>query len=260
MSNVTRKAVNFDYSTKILEENLENLQMGGTYRQAYKDIEGYFEECGLKHTQGSGYTSDKPISYKKMFGMISKISEEFPYMEGAFKSVEVTSVNAVYDVTNLVRENHSLEILEDKNLKKLEKDYGIKKDDSRIYEKSIRFDFSGEILRKKFQEYGIDSDIESAYKVVGNYLKNLGYSHEQGSVYLSTIKKNDSDVLKDVLKFSEECPYLAEAFSSVQISSVRGKYDVTNLANYGNEIRHKEEDNLHKQMELKIDKDNTVSI
>lgn len=41
MNNTTRKAINFDFDTKILEENINNLQMGGAYRKAYSDIERF---------------------------------------------------------------------------------------------------------------------------------------------------------------------------------------------------------------------------
>lgn len=263
MSNTPRKAINFDFDTKILEENINNLQMGGTYRKAYSDIERYLKKHGFEHVQESSYTSKVPISYKKVLNLISDLTEQFPYMEGAFKSVITTSVNQTYDVTNLMNEEHDVKFTASSDLYEEHyklKSFGIKPNDNSTNRKSIRFDFSGELLKEKYEEFGIESDIGTAYTVVKNYFKKLGYSHEQGSVYISNDKKTDTQILKDILEFAEQNPHLKGAFKSVQISNVKGQYDITDIANYGKDtVEDKKDKTFSKQIEFKIDNDNGLS-
>lgn len=263
MSNITRKTINFDFSTKALEENM---QEGEKYNKAYAAIERYLEKAGFEHTQESAYTSIKPIKHREVLNLVSDLSNKFPYMEGAFKSCETTSVSKTYDVTELMKDNHSLELLEPKNLHILSS-YNIKPNTSQSHRKSIRFDYSQEALDENLSKYSTDKlSVSTAYNITRNYFEKLGYTHEQGSVYLSSNEKTDLEVLKDIFKFAEGRDFLVQSLKSMQISNAGIKYDITDLAN-GTSVDRKVKKNIeiqdekenNKQIDFKIKNHNELS-
>lgn len=254
MGSKTRKALNFDFKTKDIQENMDELQINGTYRKAYRDVNKYFEKNGIIHSQESSYTSRDKISYSKIYDLIEGLTTEIPYLKDAVKSFHVTEVGRTHDITEMLSNEHNVEIIKPENLYKLETNYGINVDDTKPEQRSIRFDFSGELLRQKFEEYGLTNDYRDAYKVAKKYFTEIGYSHEQGSVYITPNKKIDSEILKDVINFSEQYPYLGESFSSFQITSVGRKHDITDIAN-GKQSTISKNNELYEQIEFKIDKE-----
>ena len=131
----------------------------------------------------------------------------------------------------MVSNEHNSELIKPENLYKLESSYGIKVNDEKEERRHIRFDYSMDLLKDNFEKNEIDCDILMAWKWTKVYFENLGYKHEQGSVYSSPREMTDSEILKDLLTFSEELPYLAESFKCVQVTSIGRTYDVTDLAN-----------------------------
>ena len=231
MGKTTYKALNFDFDIHLIQDNLNEMELEGSYRKAYYAISKYLQNNGFSHKQESAYTSDNPMSFQKIKDLIGNLTEEIPYLENAIKSMQVTSVGRTYEVTELLQIEHNLEIVKPENLYKLESDYEIELDSSLKGLRSIRFDFSGEMLKEKFVENEIDLDTTVAYDWVKKYFTELGYSHEQGSVYKTPSEKTDLQILTDLLKFSEELPYLAESFKSVQVTDVGRTFDLTKIAN-----------------------------
>lgn len=265
MGSETCKALNFDFITHYITDNMSEMEINGSYTKAYYDIRKYLKNNGFEHTQESAYTSIKPISYAKVQTLVEELVNNIPYLKDAIKSFQVSSIERTYDVTEMLHKEHSIEVVKPTNLYKLQTTYGLQIDDTKVGQKSIRFDLSGELLKQNFEKENIDLDITNAYKWVEKYFKELGYSHEQGSVYLTPIGIKDSEVIKHLIKFSEELPYVAESFSSVQITNIESTYDITDLANGRlKNDKIKSNDNLEiqssKQMKMEVNKDNSLSI
>lgn len=255
MGNKRIVAFNFDYNTKFLESNLQELQINGTYNKAYYDIGKCFNSHGLRREQGSGYVSEKPMSEAKVNRLLKNIHKDYPYMRDAFKKFSVSYVAGnIYDLTQLVRDEHSVKILEPENLHKLETDYSIKLDASNNKEREIRFDYNKYLLKDSFEKYGIEKQID-VYAVTRKFFKDKGYKPEQGSVYRTTEGISDAQILRDILEFSEKYPHLAEGFKSVQICNIDAVYDVTDLVNTGKSKTKSHKVEKSAQIEFKINKE-----
>ncbi len=258
MGTKTRKALNFDFNTILIQENMSTLQIQSTYRKAYYDIEKYLLANGFEHVQESAYTSVEPISFQEVEDIIENIIQEMPYLKDAIKSMEVTSVGKTYEVTEILKNEHKIEIVNDEELYKLDKNYGTKLSKNENKRRSIRFDLNGDLLEEVFERENIDCDTTIAYKWIEKYFEELGYSHEQGSVYMTPDKKTNAQIMEDLLKFSHDLPHVAECFDSVQVTNVGRKYNVTSIANGQTEYNEKDT-NLYQQNEMSIDKDNNVT-
>ena len=256
----TRKAINYDFSTKLIENNMSEMEIKGTYRKAYYYMGKYLEMNGFEHTQESGYTSIEPMSLADVNDVIIEITNEIPYLKDAIKSIYVTSVGNTYDITDILKNEHDIQIINKNSLYEFDKKYETNLSNEEKEQRTIRFDLSGELLEQAFIKENIDCDTTIAYDWLKKYwCDELNYTHEQRSVYMTPKEKTNAEIIQDLLKFSNDLPYIAECFSSVQATNVGEIYDFTDIANNGtNTILEIEKENIYKQIEMKLDKDNNL--
>ena len=183
-----------------------------------------------------------------------------PYLKDAINCFQVTTVKRTYEATELLKNEHNLEILKPTNLYKMESSYGIKINDSKKEQRHIRFDFDMDLLEENFKKNEINCDITNAWEWTRIYFENLGYKHEQGSVYSSPRKMTDTEIIGSILSFSQEYDYLAESFKSFQITSIGRTYDITDLANgKGTNDEVKEKNEVQKEEQV-VNIDNGFSL
>ena len=254
----SRKALNFDLDTKLIESNLSDMGIEKPdYHKAYYELRKYLEDNGFEHTQESAYTSVKGMTLASIKDLAENITDEIPYLKGTIKSMHTTSVHKTYDITEMMQNEHEIKIIDENVLSDLNVKYGIETSDN-SYKRSIRFDFDGEALKNKFEELGIENNTTIAYDIIKKHFTNLGYEHKQGSVYLSTDNKTNSDIIEDVLKFSNEHEPLADCFSSFQITTVGRNYNITTIAN-GEVVNQAESDtSLNEEQETIFQKSEKI--
>lgn len=233
MGRQTRKAINFDLNTKIVEANMTAKQISGTASKAYYDIKKFLSENGYEGAQESAYTSKKPTTFQKANELITEMVEEIPYLKGAVKSMHLTSVGGTHNVTRIIMEQPEIEVEKPESIHKLEKKYEIEVDNKKDKRKLIRFDLSGDELEKKFEDEEIDSDITIAYNWMEKCLTSLGYSREQRSVYISNNKKSDLELLEDLSKISKELPLVSKCFSSFEVTTIGRRHNVISVVDSG---------------------------
>lgn len=230
------------------------------YRTAYYDTSKYLRENEFSHPQYSGYTSKQPMTYQEVRDIIEDLSTKIPYLKDAVSSFHVTSVKRTYEVTEMLKNEHDLEILEPANLYKLETDYGLKIDDTKEEKRHIRFDYGMDLLEENFKKHEVDFDVSYAWKWTRKYWEDIGFKHEQGSVYISPNKMTDSEIITHLLTFSKDYPHLTESFKSVQVTSIGRTYDITDLAN--GKLSHDEvkSNDVEKTNELQISNENNLTL
>lgn len=99
---MSRKMINFDLDTKILEEKYPKKD----YRQAYEDIKKFMVANGFEHRQGSGYVSLKSMSKYDVAIFVSDISEKFDWLANSTKRFDITNVGKTYDLLDNLKETH----------------------------------------------------------------------------------------------------------------------------------------------------------
>ncbi|HDX6240634.1 TPA: hypothetical protein RPW09_001648 [Campylobacter fetus subsp. venerealis] len=97
---MSRKMINFDLDTKILEQEYPKKD----YRQAYDDIKKFMLSNGFEHRQGSGYLSLKSMSTYDVAIFISDISEKFDWLANSAKKFDITNVGKTYDLLDNLKE------------------------------------------------------------------------------------------------------------------------------------------------------------
>lgn len=97
---MSRKMINFDLDTKLLEEKYPKKD----YRQAYEDIKKFMLANGFEHRQGSGYLSLKSMSKYDVAIFISDISEKFDWLANSAKKFDITNVGKTYDLLDNLKE------------------------------------------------------------------------------------------------------------------------------------------------------------
>ncbi len=83
MDSETRKALNFDFNTHFITDNMSKMQIQGVYNKAYYDIRKYLTSNGFEHTQESGYTSIEPIGYASVQTLVEDLTTEIPYLRNS---------------------------------------------------------------------------------------------------------------------------------------------------------------------------------
>lgn len=91
-----RIAINFDLSTKVLEEIFGT----GNTSKPYSDIKHFMETNGFMHRQYSGYVSVEPKTEADIALLAMKMNEELPWFGRAVegKEIDVTEIGKVYSI------------------------------------------------------------------------------------------------------------------------------------------------------------------
>ena len=91
-----RIAINFDLSTKALEEIFGT----GNTSKPYSDIKRFMESNGFMHRQYSGYVSVEPKTESDIALLAMKMSKELPWFGRAVeeKEIDVTEIGKVYSI------------------------------------------------------------------------------------------------------------------------------------------------------------------
>ncbi|OCS38001.1 VapD family protein [Campylobacter fetus] len=108
---MSRKMINFDLDTKLLEEKYPKKD----YRQAYEDIKKFMLANGFEHRQGSGYLSLKSMSTYDVAIFISDISEKFDWLANSAKKFDITNVGKTYDLLDNLKEVQLMKNTEQSN-------------------------------------------------------------------------------------------------------------------------------------------------
>lgn len=93
----SRKAINFDLS----EERLRLYYLKKNYRQAWYDINQFFNDNGFLHRQKSGYVSEKPMSRIELFELVGKLFIKFPWLPKCADVIDVTNVGKTHNLLEL---------------------------------------------------------------------------------------------------------------------------------------------------------------
>lgn len=99
--NNTRKAINFDLSTKRLKEYYP----GKSYRKAYKDIKSFLCNNGFTHRQWSGYVSDSKMSDYQVQKLTQRLVKEYSWLKKCVNKFDVTDIGEQHDLTHLITGN-----------------------------------------------------------------------------------------------------------------------------------------------------------
>lgn len=170
MSDLKRRAINFDLDTKIMKEK-------GVYPNGYKQIEELLKKCGFTHRQGSGYESTFEISSNRVKNVIKKVVKENPWLADCVKKVDVTDIGKQYDLIPTIKRFAKRYISKDKadsTEKKLtEKDKQIISNirASKISKDFNRF-YSGQDKLDKWLWYENDIDDEKYEESMSFYIMN----------------------------------------------------------------------------------------
>lgn len=97
---MSRKMINFDLDTKILEQEYSKKD----YHKAYEDIKKFMLSNGFEHRQGSGYISLNSLSKYDIAIFTADISEKFDWLAKSVKKFDVTNVGKTYDLINQLKE------------------------------------------------------------------------------------------------------------------------------------------------------------
>lgn len=89
----TRRYISFDLGTDRTRECLANANYSDNTSKAYEDIRKYMERNGFVHDQKSTYISEKPMPKAKATEIIAHLTDEIPYLKGAFRKVRNLPAN-----------------------------------------------------------------------------------------------------------------------------------------------------------------------
>ena len=91
-----RVAINFDLSTKVLEDIFGKNNTG----KPYSDIKLFMEENGFTHRQYSGYVSIEPKTDADIMLLGEKMNRKFSWFGEAVKNreIDVTEIGSVYSL------------------------------------------------------------------------------------------------------------------------------------------------------------------
>lgn len=87
-----RKALNFDFDTKLLQIYYPNKH----YRQAYKDVKRFLKNNDFEWRQGSGYNSARAMSQLEVRRIAIALSQKFPWFIKCIKQFDVTDIGKDY--------------------------------------------------------------------------------------------------------------------------------------------------------------------
>lgn len=102
MSDLKRKAINFDLITEKLKEFYPSKNPFG-YKSAYRKINKFFKANGFEHRQGSGYVSIEGLDIYDATKIAQSLSKEFPWLKDCVNKFDVTDVGYEYDLTEAIK-------------------------------------------------------------------------------------------------------------------------------------------------------------
>lgn len=95
--------------------------------------------------------------------------------------------------------------------------------------KAINFDLD----TKAMKEYGV---LPNGYKSVGTSLSKYGFSHRQGSGYISNEKIKDADALDAIIKTTKENPWLGDCVKKIDVTNVGRQFDLTDAVKFSSKM------------------------
>ncbi len=98
MSNIKRKAFNFDLNTNALKEHYPKKN----YRNAYKEIKKFMLNHGFRDRQWSGYISESPLTSHEVKRIVLEMAEQFPWLKDCVRRFDVTDIGEQHDLTQLI--------------------------------------------------------------------------------------------------------------------------------------------------------------
>ena len=93
----------------------------------------------------------------------------------------------------------------------------------RKYYKAINFDLDTKELRKYYTRY------QQAYTALYNFFNNKGFSHRQGSGYVSNSKMTSADIIDLIGELRESFEWAGTCIKKIDVTNVGAQYDLTIL-------------------------------
>lgn len=88
--------------------------------------------------------------------------------------------------------------------------------------KAINFDLD----TKAMKDYGV---LPNGYKSVGTSLTKYGFTHRQGSGYISNEKIRHDDVAEIIRKTTKENPWLGDCVNKIDVTNVGRQFDMIDI-------------------------------
>ena len=154
-----RKALNFDFDTKLLQIYYPNKH----YRQAYKDVKRFLKNNDFEWRQGSGYNSARAMSQLEVRRIAIALSQKFPWFIKCIKQFDVTDIGKDYSLVEFIKENSDERTIE----------IDIKNDTNKLYVDEI------------IQRANLTSNINNNEKIdrKQNHKNNLSNEHKEKERY-----------------------------------------------------------------------------
>ncbi len=93
----------------------------------------------------------------------------------------------------------------------------------RTYFKAINFDLDTKELAKYYERY------QQAYHDLLRFFKQNGFSHRQGSGYISNNKLTSADIIDLIGKFRDTFVWSSTCIKKIDVTNIGAQYDLTEL-------------------------------
>ena len=101
--NKKRRAVNFDLSEKKLRKYYSATNPKG----AYSKISDFLEKHNFEHRQYSGYRSNETMTDIEIMDLMDELFTKMPWLDKCAEKMDITNIEAVYDVLQLRMEGRA---------------------------------------------------------------------------------------------------------------------------------------------------------
>lgn len=101
---LARKAINFDLSTRALEQYFTNTA------EAYSKIKQFMLQNGFEHRQYSGYVSKEPLEDYEVTNLAIKLKNQFSWLYPCTQKFDVTDIGDQHDLKGILASNLSQQI------------------------------------------------------------------------------------------------------------------------------------------------------
>lgn len=95
----------------------------------------------------------------------------------------------------------------------------------RKYFKAINFDLS----THKLEEFYTKGNYRNAYYDLRRFFKTHGFSHRQGSGYISDEKLSTADIYDLMDDLSHELLWIGECVNRIDVTNIGSQHDITDL-------------------------------
>ena len=94
--------INFDLHTDVL------IQVFGlsNYTKGYTEVEKYLLKNGFEHSQFSGYTSEKPMSYPQAYAICRSMNRQLKWLSQAVNKFSISNLSSDYNFDELFQDNN----------------------------------------------------------------------------------------------------------------------------------------------------------